>query len=64
MKKLNQYIQEKFILNKNTKPKYQYFLKTKGELRSILEERLAKDKNANLNDINVSEITDMSELFN
>ena len=33
--------------------------KDKFELRKILEKRLAEDKNANLNDIDVSEITDM-----
>ena len=59
MKKLNQYIQEKFILNKNTKPIYKYFPKDKTELRKILEERLREDKNADLNDIDVSKITDM-----
>ena len=37
--------------------------KTKEELKEILEERLAKDKDANLNDIDVSDITDMSSLF-
>ena len=37
--------------------------KTKDELKSIIIERIEKDKDANLNDIDVSEITDMSELF-
>ena len=37
--------------------------KDKNELRSIINERLKKDKDANLNDIDVSEITDMSNLF-
>ena len=63
MKKLNQYIQEKFILNKNTKPIYNYYPKTREELIEILEERLKEDKNANLNDIDVSKVTDMNNLF-
>ena len=36
---------------------------SKKELQNILEQRLAEDKNANLNDIDVSLITDMSDLF-
>ena len=64
MKTINQYIQEKFIINKNTKLiTYKYFPKTKEELREILEKRLLEDKNADLNDIDVSKITDMSDLF-
>ena len=63
MKTINQYIQEKFIINKNTKSGYKYFPKTKEELKEILEKRLLEDKNTNLNDINVSGITDMGELF-
>ena len=42
---------------------YSYAPKTKGELRDIIEERLADDPNADLNDIDVSGITDMSNLF-
>ena len=61
MKFINHYIQEKLVINKNTKAKvYTCQPKDKFELRKILEERLAKDKNANLNDIDVSQITDMS----
>ena len=64
MKTINQYIQEKFIISKNTKLiTYKYFPKTKEELREILEKRLLEDKNADLNDIDVSKITDMSDLF-
>ena len=65
MKQLDQYIIEKFKLStKNTKrTKYKYFPKTRDELRSILEERLSKNKNANLNNIDVSQITDMNYLF-
>ena len=60
MKKLNTYITEKLKIGK-TAIKYTHQPKDKVELRKILEERLANDKNANLNDIDVSEITDMGE---
>ena len=65
MKQLGQYIIEKFKLSsKNTRrTKYKYFPKTRDELRSILEERLSKNKSANLNNIDVSQITDMNYLF-
>ena len=62
MKNLNNYISEKLNI-KDIKRQYNYFPKTKDELRQILEERLKEDKNANLNDIDVSKITDMSYLF-
>ena len=61
MKHLYNIIQEKLVINKHSKIK-QYRPKTKEELRKILEERLAEDKNANLNDIDVSEITDMGTI--
>ena len=61
MKNLKSIIQEKLRLCKDTKVEktYNYHPKTREELRKILEERLEKDKNANLNDIDVSNITDM-----
>lgn len=49
--------------NKVRKITYKYFPKDRDELRVILKKRLAEDKNANLNDIDVSEITDMNDLF-
>ena len=58
MKNLDNYITEKLHINKNTSI-YNYFPKTKEELRKILEERLTEDKDADLNDIDVSEITNM-----
>ena len=58
MKNIKDIIQEKLILNKTIKS-YKYHPKDKFELREILEERLAEDKNANLNDIDVSQITDV-----
>ena len=61
MKNLSQYIQEKLIIKKRN---YKYFPKTKGELRKIIEQRIEQEGNeVNLNDIDVSEITDMSNLF-
>ena len=58
MKELNNYIQEKLNLSKYTcKPK------DRDELIEIIKDRLDKDKDANLNDIDVSGITDMYDLF-
>ena len=61
MKSLKSYIQEKLVIKKN---KYKYFPKTKEELREIIENRIKEEGNeVDLNDIDVSNITDMSELF-
>ena len=49
--------------NKINKITYKYFPKDKDELKEILKERLAKDKNTDLNDINTSQIKDMRYLF-
>ena len=58
MKTINNYINEKLNLSKYTcKPK------DKEELRKIIWKRLEKDKDANLNDIDVSGIKGMSWLF-
>ena len=59
MKTLNTYITEKILINKRTFI-YTCYPKTRKKLREILEERLAEDKNADLNDIDVSQIKDMS----
>ena len=62
MKEINKFIIEKLRINKDTgkgKYSYKYHPKTKEELRKILEKRLKIDKNTNLNDIDVSNITDM-----
>ena len=65
MKSLTQYIQEKLVIKKNTSKNYKYFPNTKEELREIIEQRIKKEgKKANLNDIDVSKIKDMSNLFN
>ena len=69
MKTLIQHIQEAFKLGDDNfkigdeKQKYKYFPKDKNELRKIIEERLEKDKNADLNDIDVSNIIYMADLF-
>ena len=58
MKTIDTYINEKLNLSKYTcKPK------DRLELKKIIEERLKEDKDANLNDIDVSDITDMHNLF-
>ena len=62
MKNLKDIILERLHITKKTSI-YNYFPKTKEELVKILEERLAKDKNADLNDIDVSKITDMSYML-
>ena len=61
MKSLKYYIQEKLTIKKS---KYKYFPETKEELKEIIENRIKdKGKEIDLNDIDVSKITDMSELF-
>ena len=65
MKSLMQHISEKLVINRNSKVKeHNYHPKTKEELKELVE-RLIKErgKDANLNDIDTSAITDMSELF-
>ena len=57
MKTLNNYISEALI-KKDTKISiYNYYPKDIFELREIIENRLKNDKNADLNDIDVSKIT-------
>ena len=61
MKTLNNYINEALI-KKNSKIQiYKYCPKTYSELRAIVKERLSEDKNANLNDIDITNVTDMSQ---
>ena len=65
MKTLKLYINEALHVNRNTKGNYHnYHPKTKGELIKLVD-KLIKERgeNANLNDIDTSEITDMSFLF-
>ena len=68
MKALNIYVNEKLVLNKDTfrKAKYKYFPEKKRELESIITDLL--DKHAgqeviDLNDIDISNINDISFLF-
>ena len=64
MKSLQNYIQEKLIIKKNKAPNYKYFPETKEELEKIIYKRIEKEGNeVDLNDIDVSNITDMSDLF-
>ena len=64
MKSLTQFIQEKLVIKKSTSFNHNYFPKTKKELREIIEQRIESEGNeVELNDIDVSKITDMSDLF-
>jgi surface protein len=68
MKTLNQYIEEKLVLNSNSKirkqQEYNYHPKTNEELKKIVKRLITERGNeADLNDIDTSEITDMSYLF-
>ena len=67
MKTLKHIINEKLILNKSTskeKQEYHYHPKNWNELRSIIINLLdERGKDADLNDIDTSAITDMSWLF-
>ena len=63
MKTLQNYITEKILINKNSKI-YNYHPKTKDELKDIIKQRIESEGNdCNLNDIDTSNITDMSKLF-
>ena len=64
MKTLQNYITEKILINKNSKLAYNYHPKTKDELKDIIKQRIESEGNdCNLNDIDTSNITDMSWLF-
>ena len=66
MKKINTYIIEKLkkINSKNIRQIYNYFPKNKGELKEIIN-KLIKERGdeADLNDIDTSEIEDMGYIF-
>ena len=63
MKPLTHYIQEKLVIKKKSN-KYKYFPQTKNELKDIILQRIKTEGNeVDLNDIDVSKITDMSSLF-
>ena len=61
MKSINQYITEKLIIRKTS---YKYFPETKKELQDLINQ-LIKERgyDGDFNDIDTSEITDMSDLF-
>ena len=64
MKTLQHYITEKILINKNSKIVYNYYPKTKAELKAIIKQKIESEGNeCNLNDIDTSNITDMSFLF-
>ena len=63
MKDLKQYLTERLLIKKINN-KYNYFPKTKDELKRIINERIKEEGNeVDLNDIDVSQIKDMSYLF-
>lgn len=62
MKHLNDYILEKLKIGKETLSIWQP--KTKDELYDMVVKKIEGDEDADLNDIDTSLITDMSELFN
>ena len=63
MKQINKYIQERLHINKDIKS-YNYHPKTKDELKKLVNKLIKERGNkADLNDIDTSEITDMSALF-
>ena len=65
MKQITKFIQEGLRINKNTKiDNYHYHPKDKNELIELVEKLIKERGNkADLNDIDTSEITDMSGLF-
>ena len=64
MKTLQHYITEKILINKNSKIAYNYHPKTRDELEDIINKRIKSEGNeCDLNDIDTSNITDMSFLF-
>ena len=61
MKQFNTYLIEKLRVSKTT---YALFPKTKEELKHMIEDEISKHGNkCSLNHIDVSKITDMSQLF-
>ena len=65
MKTLQNYITEKILINKNSKiVLYNYHPETKDELEDIIKQKIESEGNeCNLNDIDTSNITNMSNLF-
>ena len=65
MKQLTAYIFEKLRINKDSnKIEYHYHPKDKEELKSLIDQLIKeRGEEADLNDIDVSNVTDMNELF-
>ena len=64
MKTLQNYITEKILISKNSKIGYIYHPNTKDKLKAIIKRRIKSEGNeCDLNDIDTSNITDMSYLF-
>ena len=64
MKTLQNYITEKILINKSSKIVYNYHPKTRDELEDIIKQKIESEGNeCDLNDIDTSNITDMSWLF-
>ena len=64
MQQINKYIQERLHINKDIKS-YNYHPKTKNELKQLVYKLIIeRGYDADLNDIDTSEIIDMSYMFN
>ena len=64
MKSLHKTILEKLKIRKSNKPSYKYFTKTKRELQDLIEQLIKERGNiGDFNDIDTSQITNMSYLF-
>ena len=64
MQNIGTYITEKLKLNKDSGSHYNYHPKDRDELRQLIQELLKeRGKDADLNDIDTSDITDMHHLF-
>ena len=63
MKQINKYMSERLHINKDI-DSYNYHPKTRDELKELVD-KLVKERgyNADLNDIDTSEITDMNYIF-
>ena len=65
MKNINNYIQEKLVINKDSKI-YRVKVHSKSELKILIDETIqkAKDKeNIDLNFVDISELTDLTRIF-
>ena len=65
MKQINKYIQERLHINKDTgNHSYNYHPKTNDELKELVDQLIEeRGYEADLNDIDTSEITDMHMIF-